>query len=81
MEFKTSCSSNVITVELDSGLETLTQTVYLMSDVHFDSIVSDRNILKKHLDKVLQEDALIVIGGSSSDSARCVLVRELVFHL
>ena len=23
MEFKTSCSSNVITVELDSGLETL----------------------------------------------------------
>lgn len=68
MEFKTSCSSNVITVELDSGLETLTQTVYLMSDVHFDSIVCDRNILKKHLDKALQEDALIVIGGDWFDA-------------
>ena len=67
MELNTECKGGVITVELNSE-ETLEQTVYLISDAHFDSIASDRTVLKRHLDKALSEDALIILGGDWFDA-------------
>ena len=67
MELNTECKSGVITVELNSE-ETLEQAVYLISDAHFDSIASDRTVLKRHLDKALSEDALIILGGDWFDA-------------
>lgn len=68
MNFNISNSSEVVTVELDSGNNPLKQAVYLISDVHFDSIVCDRNVLEKHLNKALEENALIVLGGDWFDA-------------
>jgi len=67
MELNTECKGGVITVELNSE-ETLEQAVYLISDAHFDSIASDRTVLKRHLDKALSEDALIILGGDWFDA-------------
>lgn len=68
MELNTECKGGVITVELNSGEETLEQAVYLISDAHFDSIASDRTVLKRQLDKALSEDALIILGGDWFDA-------------
>jgi len=67
MELNTECKGGVITVELNSE-ETLEQAVYLISDAHFDSIAADRTVLKRHLDKALSEDALIILGGDWFDA-------------
>ena len=67
MELNTECKGGVITVELNSE-ETLEQAVYLISDAHFDSIASDRTVLKRQLDKALSEDALIILGGDWFDA-------------
>ena len=68
MKVDTTVEGTVISVELDSGDENLEQTVYLISDVHFDSISCDRTALKKHLDDALNSNALIVLGGDWFDA-------------
>ncbi len=62
------CEGKVITVLLDSEQKTLKAKTYLFSDVHFDSIVCDRNVLKAHLDKAIADDAWIIIGGDWFDA-------------
>lgn len=42
--------------------------IYLMSDVHFDSVYCERSLLKKHLDKAKEENAIIIIGGDFFDA-------------
>jgi len=68
MMLDTHVDQSVITVNIDSGDEDLNQKVYLISDVHFDSVNCDRTTLKKHLDEALENDALIVIGGDWFDA-------------
>jgi len=68
MELVTQCEGSVITVTLDSGDEPLKKIVYLLSDVHFDSVACDRGAVKRHLDKALSENALIIIGGDWFDA-------------
>jgi len=58
---------NVITVELEESKDFI-QPIYLISDVHFDSITCDREALKNHLDKAVSENALIVLGGDWFDA-------------
>ncbi len=68
MKVDTTVEGNVISVDIDSGDENLEQTVYLISDVHFDSISCDRTALKKHLDDALNSNGLIVLGGDWFDA-------------
>lgn len=68
MIYETASAGLVITLMLDSGEEDLQTNVYLLSDVHFDSVACDRFVLKAHLDKALEEDALIIIGGDWFDA-------------
>lgn len=68
MELGIQCEGSVITVTLDSGDEPLKKIVYLLSDVHFDSVACDRGAVKRHLDKALNENALIIIGGDWFDA-------------
>ncbi len=68
MDLKTSCKENVVTVEITIDKEEINKPVYLISDVHFDSKLCDRALLKRHLDDALKEDALIIIGGDWFDA-------------
>jgi len=48
--------------------KSVSRKVFLMSDVHFDSVFCNRDLLKKHLDAALQENAWIVLGGDWFDA-------------
>jgi len=52
----------------DSARQEFTQTLFLMSDVHFDSIYCDRKLLKRDLDTAKQEGKWIVINGDFFDA-------------
>ena len=55
-------SLNVINVNMEYKKD-WEQTFLLISDVHFDNPDCDRKLLKKHLDKAVQEGAGILING------------------
>lgn len=67
MKTMTNNKDRVITIKLEDN-STIRQKVYLLSDVHFDSVACDRDVLKKHLDKAKAEDALVIIGGDWFDA-------------
>jgi len=67
MVFECSSKERVITVRMEDKPR-INTNIYLISDAHFDSISCDRKVLKTHLDKALQEDALIIIGGDWYDA-------------
>ena len=43
------------------------KSVYLLSDIHFDSIKCDRKLLFKHLDRAKEENAVVLILGDLYD--------------
>ena len=55
-------SLNVINVNMEYKKD-WEQTFLLISDVHFDNPDCDRKLLKKHLDKAVQEGAGILVNG------------------
>lgn len=67
MDFTVKSKGRVITVAIEDRPQ-INTNVYLISDAHYDSIVCDRDALKNHLDKALQENALIIIGGDWFDA-------------
>lgn len=60
-------NNRVITIPITGDGLILKKTVYLVSDVHWDSPGCDTKLLKNHLDDALQEDAIILIGGDFFD--------------
>ena len=52
----------------DSAVVDFQQNIFLMSDIHFDSIYCDRKMLKKDLDYVKNNDMWIVIAGDFFDA-------------
>jgi len=59
--------SDVVTLRLNFEVGQK-QKIYLISDVHFDSIFCNRDLLEKHLKKAIKEDALILDGGDFFDA-------------
>ena len=43
------------------------KSVYLLSDIHFDSIKCDRKLFFKHLDRAKEENAVVLILGDLYD--------------
>ena len=60
-------NNEVISIKVEDNTK-INKQVYLMSDVHFDSIACDRKTLKKHLDEAKAKDALIILGGDWFDA-------------
>jgi hypothetical protein len=60
-------SNGVITLCLDFELGQA-QKIYLFSDIHFDSIFCDRDLLEKHLKRAGSENAIILDGGDFFDA-------------
>jgi predicted phosphodiesterase len=52
----------------DSAVTDFQQKLFLMSDIHFDSIYCDRKLLKRDLDIVKREDKWIIIAGDFWDA-------------
>jgi len=61
-------SNGVISVYLDDVVHGWSKSVYLFSDVHFDSVYSQREIYLDHLERAKREDALIFDGGDLFDA-------------
>lgn len=51
----------------DSARQDFQQDLFLMSDIHFDSIYCDRKLLKRDLDAVVQAEKWIIIAGDAFD--------------
>ena len=64
----TSLTDNVLTVRLDGIGAGWQQYVMLVSDQHHDSPYCNRKLEKAHLDKALQRNALIFMGGDTFDA-------------
>jgi len=58
---------SVINIKITSD-EDVKGSLYLLSDVHFDAVACDRDALKRSLDRALEEDAAIIIGGDWFDA-------------
>jgi len=67
MKDKMENDNRVISIKVEDNTK-INKQVYLMSDVHFDSIACDRKTLKKHLDEAKAKDALIILGGDWFDA-------------
>lgn len=51
----------------ESARQDFQQKLFLMSDIHFDSLYCDRKLLKRDLDTVIQEEKWIIIAGDAFD--------------
>ena len=51
----------------DSAVADFQQNLFLMSDIHFDSLYCDRKLLKRDLDKVVQDEKWIIMAGDTFD--------------
>lgn len=51
----------------DSAISDFQQQIFLMSDIHFDSVYCDRKLLKRDLDMVLKNDMWIIMAGDVFD--------------
>ena len=60
-------NGSVTTLRLDFG-SGQKRKVYLLSDVHFDSVYCDRDLLEKHLKRAVQENAVILDAGDFFDA-------------
>jgi len=65
---QTNLVDNVLTVRLDNISAGWEQYVMLVSDQHHDSPYCNRKLEKAHLDKAIQRDALIFMGGDTFDA-------------
>lgn len=61
-------NNGIVSLYLDSVHRGWQRVVYLFSDVHFDSIYSQRDFYLKHLEQAKQEDAIILDGGDLFDA-------------
>jgi hypothetical protein len=60
-------TSDYLTEVRTKGKANHKQKYLLISDIHYDSTCCRRDLLKKHLDKALQEDRKIIINGDWFD--------------
>ena len=54
-------------LRLDYSSRTATRTIYLLTDLHWDSAHCQRDVLKRHLEQAKQENALILMAGDIYD--------------
>ena len=64
----TTMLDNVLTVRLDGISLGWEKYIMLVSDQHHDSPFCNRKLEKAHLDKAIQRDALIFMGGDTFDA-------------
>jgi len=65
---RTDFLDNVLTVRLDGINADWEQYIMLVSDQHHDSPYCNRKLEKSHLDKAMQRNALIFMGGDTFDA-------------
>lgn len=65
---ETNLIDNVLTIRMDSISAGWEKYVMLVSDQHHDSPYCNRKLEKAHLDKAMQRDALIFMGGDTFDA-------------
>ena len=55
------------------------QSIYLLSDVHFDSVKCDRKLFFKHLDMAKEENAVVWVIYTTS--CKCASIRAGIIRL
>jgi predicted phosphodiesterase len=65
---KTNLIDNVISIHLDNISAGWEQYIMLVSDQHHDSPNCNRKLEKEHLDKAMEREALIFMGGDTFDA-------------